>query len=58
MRLIGLAVIFTFSLTLAPLGAEAQQPSKVPRIGYLSADSHATARHLVEAFRQGLRDLG
>jgi hypothetical protein len=34
MRLIGLAVIFTFSLTLAPLVAEAQQPSKVPRIGY------------------------
>jgi len=39
--------------------AEAQQPKKVPRIGYLSAGSGA-AEHSprAEAFRQGLRDLG
>jgi putative ABC transport system substrate-binding protein len=35
--------------------AEAQQPKKVPRIGYLASDSHAPTR---EAFRQGLRDFG
>ena len=37
--------------------AEAQQPKKVPRIGYLGGVSLSanTARH--EAFRQGLRDL-
>jgi putative ABC transport system substrate-binding protein len=34
---------------------EAQQPKKVPRIGYLAADPQAPTR---EAFRQGLRDLG
>ena len=43
------------------LPAEAQQPSKVPRIGYLSnrVKPTATTRDLFEdAFRQGLRDLG
>ena len=35
MRLIGLAVILTLSLTLAPLAAEAQATTKVPRIGVL-----------------------
>src|SRR5262245_24815097 len=38
---------------------EAQQPTKVPRIGYLTADSrsaHADVR--AEALREGLRELG
>jgi putative ABC transport system substrate-binding protein len=41
-----------------PLGASAQQPAKVARIGFLglvSASSHASR---VEALRAGLRDLG
>src|SRR5215471_13400671 len=37
---------------------EAQQPAKVPRIGYLQGGSIATSAHRIEAFRQGLRDLG
>jgi putative tryptophan/tyrosine transport system substrate-binding protein len=40
---------------------EAQQPSKVPRIGYLTGTSAPTitSPHLnADAFRQGLRDLG
>jgi putative tryptophan/tyrosine transport system substrate-binding protein len=41
------------------LSAEAQQPKKVPRIGYVSASGDANnPGPLVEAFRQGLRDLG
>src|SRR4030095_14788805 len=38
--------------------SEAQQPMKVPRVGYLSAPSRSaqSARH--DAFRQGLRELG
>ena len=35
--------------------AEAQQPTKVPRIGFLGSVSSSTR---VEAFRQGLRELG
>src|SRR5437899_7440573 len=57
MRLIGLAVALAVSLTLAPLAAEAQQPGKVARIGYLGLN-RAAYPDLVEAFLQGLRDLG
>jgi putative tryptophan/tyrosine transport system substrate-binding protein len=38
--------------------AEAQQPAKVPRIGFVSAISSSTISSRVEAFRQGLRELG
>jgi putative ABC transport system substrate-binding protein len=37
MRLIGLAVILTLSLTLAPLAADAQQSGKVYRIGLIGS---------------------
>src|SRR5262245_46270743 len=38
--------------------AEAQQPAKIPRIGYLGAVSSTANLARVQAFRQGLRDLG
>src|SRR5213076_873388 len=44
-------------LLLAPLGAAAQQAGKVYRIGFLW-DSPTVWPHALEAFRQGLRDLG
>src|SRR6478672_6267436 len=40
-----------------PLGARAQQ-STMPIIGYLSARSPDDTTHLVEAFRQGLKESG
>jgi len=42
----------------APLAAEAQQAAKAPRIGYLSPLSPSSDSTRIEAFRQGLRDLG
>ncbi|MEK7362971.1 MAG: ABC transporter substrate-binding protein [candidate division NC10 bacterium] len=48
----------SLAMLLAPLGAAAQQPEKVPRIGYFSAGSPSGAPHLLEAFRKGLRELG
>ncbi len=46
-------------LLAVPLAARAQPAAKVPRIGYLSANSMvASPPNLHEAFRQGLRDLG
>jgi hypothetical protein len=36
--------------------SEAQQPKKAPRIGYQDTGSRSSA--VVEAFQQGLRDLG
>ena len=51
---------FLCGLTLgtlsAPLAAGAQQTGKVYRIGYLSASS-STLRTVIDAFRQGLREL-
>lgn len=38
--------------------AEAQQARKVPRVGYLAAVSASADAPRLEAFRQGLRDLG
>jgi putative tryptophan/tyrosine transport system substrate-binding protein len=55
MRLIGLAVILTVSLILAPLAAKAQPPVG-KTVGYLSFRSGPS--YLEEAFRQGLRELG
>ena len=40
------------------LRAEAQQPKKVPRIGFVAMTSAAAGGQNLEAFRQGLRDLG
>jgi putative ABC transport system substrate-binding protein len=42
----------------APLDTQAQQAGKIYRIGYLTYASYASVPHFVEAFRQGLRELG
>jgi putative ABC transport system substrate-binding protein len=54
------AGIFAIALTFAMcrVVAEAQQPKKVPRIGYLSVSSLSVMADRIEAFRQGLRELG
>jgi ABC-type uncharacterized transport system substrate-binding protein len=50
-----LIIAFAFGAVMA----EAQQPTKISRIGFLAASSDSSdAGPLVEAFRQGLRDLG
>jgi putative ABC transport system substrate-binding protein len=45
------------ALLVAPLAAEAQQSGKVYRIGFLW-DTPAVWPHALQAFREGLRDLG
>jgi ABC-type uncharacterized transport system substrate-binding protein len=51
-------LLATVLLTTAP-PTYAQQPNKVPRIGYVSGSGDPqTPGYQVEAFRQGLRDLG
>src|SRR5436853_5800861 len=48
------------AVVLLALGviAEAQQPPRVPRIGYMAAVSASADAPRLEAFRQGLRDRG
>ncbi len=48
----------TVLLLASSLPTEAQQPKKVPRIGYLAAASASANPARIEAFKQGLRELG
>jgi putative ABC transport system substrate-binding protein len=54
------AGIVAISVAFAMCGAvaQAQQPTKVPRIGFQSAASPAALSARLDAFRQGLRELG
>jgi putative ABC transport system substrate-binding protein len=58
MRLIGLAVVLALSLTLEPFAAEAQQPPRVARVGWMSLATPTAPALNFDVFRQGLRDLG
>jgi putative ABC transport system substrate-binding protein len=50
-------LLITVLLITAP-STEAQQPKKIPRIGFLATVSPYTISVRVEAFRQGLREFG
>jgi putative tryptophan/tyrosine transport system substrate-binding protein len=58
MKTIFLSILFVTVLLVVADIAEAQPPKKVPRIGYLAGASHAAIAFRLEAFRQGLRELG
>src|SRR3989337_183149 len=49
-------MVAIFVTTVSPAGA--QQPTKIPRIGWLDGPSLAANSARIEAFRQGLRELG
>jgi putative tryptophan/tyrosine transport system substrate-binding protein len=54
-----LSILFLAVLLAVAVIAEAQQPKKVSRIGYVSLTGNASNQGpYVEALRQGLRDLG
>ncbi len=58
-RFIRLTTVTAVLLFAAPLVADAQPTGKrVPRIGYLDGASLSANSGRIEAFRQGLRDLG
>lgn len=52
------ACIVSALLVAFCVSAEAQQPAKIFRIGYLAGTNPSAAQTNVEAFRQGLRDRG
>jgi putative ABC transport system substrate-binding protein len=56
-RRIVVGLLTTLLLITLP-SAEAQQPKKVPRIGYLSSTDPATDSRRSEAIRLALRELG
>src|SRR5215469_10950481 len=58
----GTRMLVPFCLLITVLlitgSVEAQQPKKVPRIGWLTGGTFSATADRVEAFRQGLRELG
>jgi putative ABC transport system substrate-binding protein len=46
------------AIAATPFAADAQQAGRFPKIGVLSADSPSESGNLIEAFRQGLHELG
>jgi putative tryptophan/tyrosine transport system substrate-binding protein len=56
-KIVVLWLMVTIALATVSI-TEAQQPKKVPRIGYLSTSDAATESTLLEAIRLALRDLG
>lgn len=52
------AIGLALSLLAGPLAAEAQQAGKVYRVGFLASGSSSAAAPTLDAFRQGLHDLG
>ena len=48
-----LSILFVAVLLAVAVIAEAQQSTKIPRIGFLAAATPATAAHLVEALSKG-----
>jgi putative tryptophan/tyrosine transport system substrate-binding protein len=57
-RLLGGIVTLTLSLLVVPFTAQAQRPTTIPRVGVILPTSATAAGHHLDAFRQGLRDLG
>jgi putative ABC transport system substrate-binding protein len=58
MTAIALIVTLGLRLLVAPLTSDAPQAANLSRIAFLGAESPSTSRHFLDAFRQGLRDLG
>jgi putative tryptophan/tyrosine transport system substrate-binding protein len=59
MKKAGWLLIWIIGMLFAlSVSAQAQQSAKIPRIGFLSASSAAALSARIEAFRQGLRELG
>ena len=51
--------LFAFLLTICGAGGEAQEPKKIPRVGYLSGTGNPKNPGAnIRAFQQGLRELG
>ena len=57
LKSVGLVTLI-IAFVICGVAVEAQQPSKVPRIGYLIAPALSANATRIEALRQGLRELG
>ena len=56
-KLVGIVALAVI-LAMCGVVAQAQQPKRVPRIGFLEPSGSATASPRLQSFRQGLHELG
>src|ERR1700752_2033745 len=52
------SILLIVAVTVVAATAQAQQPTKIPRIGFLITSSPSVIAPRIDAFRQGLRELG
>ena len=52
------SILLVVAVVVVAAIAQAQQPAKIPRIGFLSAVSPSTISARIEAFNHALRELG
>ena len=50
--------VFVLGVVAAGSPVDAQQAPKIPRIGFLTTGTRASAGQVIDSFRQGLRELG
>jgi putative ABC transport system substrate-binding protein len=53
-----IGLIFTLAMVLAPLAADAQQPTKAFRLGFISSSVTHVSHPFLTGLRQGLSELG
>src|SRR5215470_15251941 len=52
------SILFAGALLAVAVTVEAQQPKKVPTVGFVALSSRSTLSPRIEGLRQGLHDLG
>ncbi len=57
LRAIGL-ILLALAIFVAPLAAEAQQATRMPRIGFLASSNERSVKSFLAAFKQALQALG
>src|SRR5262249_29508295 len=58
MRYLTSLLTLVMAILLVPLVAQAQAPATIPRVGFIEAISPSPGQPTLDAFRQGLRELG
>lgn len=57
-RQIGFLLLIVLGIVLTPVAAEAQEPNKVARVGWMSRGSPGAKDLNMDAFRKGMQELG
>jgi putative tryptophan/tyrosine transport system substrate-binding protein len=51
-------VVLLLAIAAAGPPSDAQQATRIPKIGFITSTTQVSIAHLIAAFREGLRELG